>query len=106
MQTSTNQAITTSWKRNEIIGKNTLLMMLPTALEASVIRAIAKRILFLRNKVTSRMTARRTALAIKNTNQVSLSSKYDSRFCVIGFTSNIDPSAAGFDLSESYLIQE
>ena len=72
MQTKTNQVITTSWKRNEMTGKKTLLMMLPTALEASEMRAMAILSLLRRKIVMRRTMAQRLTLMIKRASHVFL----------------------------------
>ena len=72
MKTKTNQAITTSCSRKEKMGKKTLLMMLPTALEASEMRASAILSLLRRKMVMRTMMAHKLTLMMKSTSQVSL----------------------------------
>ena len=71
-KTTTHQAATTSCSRKEKMGKKTLLMMLPTALEASEMRAIAILSRLRRKMVMRRMMAHRLTLMMKSTSQVSL----------------------------------
>ena len=72
MKTTTHQTATTSCSRKEKMGKKTLLMMLPTALEASEMRAIAILSLLRRKMVMRRMMAHKLTLMTKSTSQVSL----------------------------------
>ena len=72
VKTTTHQAITTSCSRKEKMGKKTLLMMLPTALEASEMRAIAILSLLRRKMVMRRMMAHKLTLMMKSTSHVSL----------------------------------
>ena len=72
MKTTTHQNATTSCSRKEKMGKKTLLMMLPTALEASEMRAIAILSLLRRKMVMRRMMAHELTLMMKSPSQVSL----------------------------------
>ena len=72
MKTTTHQTATTSCSRKEKMGKKTLLMMLPTALEASEMRAIAILSRLRRKMVMRRMMAHKLTLMTKSTSQVSL----------------------------------
>ena len=72
MKTTPHQATTTSCSRKVKMGKKTLLMMLPTALEASEMRAIAILSLLRRKMVMRRMMAHELTLMMKSPSQVSL----------------------------------
>ena len=72
MKTTTHQTITTNCRRKVKIGKKTLLMMLPTALEASEMRAMAILSLLRRKRVMRRMMAHKLTLMMKNASHVSL----------------------------------
>ena len=72
VKTTTHHTITTSCSRKEKMGKKTLLMMLPTALEASEMRAMAILSLLRRKMVMRRMMAHKLTLMMKSTSHVSL----------------------------------
>ena len=75
--------MTASWRMKVMMGKKTEVRMLPTALLASVIRAVAIRILERRMSVMSRTMASSAALPMKNTSQVSRSSRYTLQSCIL-----------------------
>ena len=75
MKTTTHQTITTNCSRKVKIGKKTLLMMLPTALEASEMRAMAILSLLRRKMVTRRMMAHKLTLTMKSPSHVPLNSR-------------------------------
>ena len=72
IRTTPHQTTTTSWRRKGKMGKKTLLMMLPTALEASEMSAIAILSLLRRKMVMRRIMAHKLTLMTKSTSQVSL----------------------------------
>ena len=72
MKTTTHQTTITSWRRKGKMGKKTLLMMLPTALEASEMRAMAILSLLRRKIVMRRTMAQRLTLMMKRASHVFL----------------------------------